>query len=216
MKYYLFFAIVFLPLLFACSKTGNTLVFEGNVVLKNTNRSATGITLLLKGKVVDNNSYGRIMTLAEQAAEDDGKYRIEIDNVRASEFTLTVSKAHFFSVTQKISGTAVEPGKPYYQNFNLYPKAYVSVHLRNYYEPRKPEDVITITVQHNSPECDACCQEAQTQLKGADVDTVLLCPVYGNQTVQLRWEVNKNGEITNHSHDLNCGENDTTSYSIDY
>jgi len=200
----------------SCRKDGNVLVFEGKVTLGNTSDAPAGIMLSLRGKIVDDNSYGREMELTTATAESDGTYHIEIDNVRASEFTLTIKKTEFFTVSKKIKGDEIAPGKPYQYNPVLYPKSYLKLHIENVYAPKKEEDVVTVTVEHSSPSCTSCCAMENKMFKGAGVDTVAVCNVYGNRTVHVKWIVNKGGEINNYAKDLECKASDTTVYTIDY
>ena len=210
--------LVFLAflLLVSCSKDRNKLLFSGQVYSPNESKNLSGITVELRAQLIESGTYNSNYQLLQKVTTDGGgKYSITNDNVRASSFKITAYSDNYIPSETTISSDLVSVGETYQKNFNIYPKAYLNIYVKNV-APANSTDEITISVIHSSPDCDICSDISNLVLKGDTINDTLICLVYGNQTITVNYTLNTNSGVSQHSHDEYCPAFETKEFSINY
>ena len=214
MRKILFFTVLIF-LLFGCNKDKNKLLFSGQVYSPNENKNLSGITVELRGQLIESGTYNSNYQLLQKTTTDgDGKYNIVNDNVRASSFKISAYSDNYIRSEAEINSDLVSVGETYQKNFNIYPKAYLIIYVRNVV-PADSTDEITINVIHSSPDCDVCSNISNLVLSGIVNDT-LICLVYGNQPVTVDYTTNTASGLNQYSYDVYCSAFETQDFTINY
>ena len=215
MKKILFFSFIVVSLL-GCNKTKNKLLFSGQIYSPNENKNLAGITVELQAQLIESGTFNsNFQTLQKVTTDGTGGFNITNDNVRASTFKLLAYSDNYIRSEKEINSEMVSIGETYQTNFNLYPKAYLKIYVRNV-APADSTDEITINIIHNSPDCDVCSNITNLIFAGSNINDTLICLVYGNQTVTVKYTTNTASGLNQYTHDEYCPAFETQEFSINY
>ncbi len=215
MKKILFLLFVTLSLL-SCNKTKNKLLFSGKVYSPNESKNLAGVTVELQAQLIESSMYNsNFQSLQKVTTDANGNYNIENDNVRASTFKLLVYDNNYIRSETEINSELVNLGKSYKKDFDIYPKAYLKIYVRNV-TPADATDEISISVQHTSPGCDICSTIQNLILTGDNINDTLICLIYGNQTVTVDYTTNTASGLNHYIHDEYCTAFETKEFAINY
>lgn len=212
---FLFFLLT-IALITGCNKDKNNYLFAGSVFSPNENKNVYNATVELQAQLIENGTYNSNYQKIQSVETDEGgNYTIVNENVRASSFKLVSYADNYIKSEKIIAVDDVILGEEYHANFSIFPKAYLNIYVKNVV-PVSANDEITITIEHNSPNCTICSNITNLVLSGDAINDTLIYLVYGNQTVTVNYITNTSQGLNSYNHQEYCTAFETTEYTIYY
>jgi hypothetical protein len=205
-------------LLFLISFSGcnenEEIIIGGTITSYPDQEPINGAEVKLSAQLIDQGSFNSTFrTLETEYTAEDGSFEIKIDPVRANEFKLDISCETYRS--KSIEFYLDESKSEKYINENLVLYASLSVHIKNTYTPVSASDLLKIRIQGIPDACDNCSGSDFTYLEGANIDTVLIYQVTGNDEVLVEYSVDKE-EDSYHTMRKYCQPGDSNMIQITY
>lgn len=124
-----------------------------------------------------------------------------------------ISVADHFTESFSINRDDVPFSRAYEQTFVVEPKAWVATHLIN----QNASQTATFAVVADNGNCLECCSGGNTIIQGLAVDSVFICPVYGEQQVNIAGNyVDENGGVHQIAETAYVTAFDTTTVTVIY
>lgn len=210
------FSLLIIFSFYGCNKTKNKLLFSGYVYSPNEQKKLQDITVELQGQLIESGTFNsNFQTLQKVITQEDGFYYIENENVRAGEFRILAYSDNYITAKTEIKSDEVIVGEEFQYSFNLYPKAYLKIYVKNVI-PADSTDEISINIDHNSQGCNICYNIQNRIFSGDNVNDTLLCLIYGNQMVKITYTTNTASGISQYSYNKYCPAFATTEFWISY
>ena len=149
---------------FRCKKNKDTIHIRGSVYDPNLKVNVSGARVILQSSAVQagiyNSSYQDIGTANSDAS---GRFSFDIAVVRVLGYKIIINKNNYFYSETDINATAWSGGNTYYPVYDIYPQAYVKMHIQNV-KPYDTQDIIYYSVtsinnQQVSNNCSGCCSD---------------------------------------------------------
>lgn len=217
MKYISFlFLILLITISFSCKKKTDKLLVSGNLCDPNKSAAISDVKVNLSGKIIDggtwNSSY---TTLAEANTSQSGDFNIETDNVRVSDFKLSLTKPDYIASEIIIGSEEILPNEDYHNNYILYSESFLQVFVKNQ-NPVNSYDQMKYRILNGLAVCNNCCTSDYLTFSGDNVNDTILCIVPGNQNITIEWQVIKNSTPNTYSQTVFIEEFSTVDFSISY
>lgn len=200
----------------SCKKDKNIISISGTVYDPNTKTKIEGALVTLSAiKVTSgfyNPNYSIINTTSSNA---DGSFSFEFKKEITAGYRFIISKENYFETISDVKDDDIKSGVPYYPEFNLYPVAFIKLHVVNS-SPYDENDYIAYSYSSGTVQCPGCCDKTTYKGYGMGYDTLLKCMTYGNQKVKIVWNYKKGGNVYKESKEIFATAFDTTSYNIYY
>lgn len=143
----------------------------------------------------------------------NGRFYIEVDKEVFYAYRLDVSHPTHFTESFAIDPDDVPFSRAYEETFVVEPKAWVATHLIN----QNQSQTATFAVVADNGNCSECCSGANTIVQGAAVDSVFICPVYGEQQITISGNyVDQEGGIFQIAETAYAQAFDTTTVTVIY
>jgi hypothetical protein len=159
-----------------------------------------------------NSNYQDIETVV---TDYNGKFAFDIKKELASSYRIYIRKDNYFSYTVDISPDVLESGIVYSPTYNLFPEAYIKLHVKNTM-PYDSTDFIAYSFTNSNLNCYECCTNNVFKGYGEDYDYTLKCKTNGSQYIKMNWHVTKNGTDISYKDSVFCIAFDTIFYQIYY
>ncbi|HRZ41385.1 MAG TPA: carboxypeptidase-like regulatory domain-containing protein [Bacteroidales bacterium] len=219
MKNYTPLLLLFIPgfLFFAgCNKNSDRILIEGTVTDVMVAAPVEGVTVNLVGKMFEGGVFNPNPSLIATVQTDaSGKFRIDIAQVKASDFELQTVKDRYFDYSKPLTINEISSGKAYNPQISLNPIGALRLQVQNT-NPVNASDLITFRIVSDNPSCSGCCNSNWQQGTGMGYDTLAECRTKAGKTAVISWNIHKG---TNHKTDsalVNIPRFDTAFYHLVY
>lgn len=208
------FGLLFLFTL-SCKKKNDKLTISGFVSESNTTTPAKDVSVELQAQKVMGGTYSSVYeTISTGKTGSDGKFSFAFDNIRVSNYKLIFDKTNYFGFTKEFSGSLVIKGEEYNRTYQIYPAAWLRLHIKNVY-PVNGQDYFSYYLTGGTSTGYNCCSDTTSKFWG-NVDVIRKCKTYSNQNITINWIYTKNNTPHINTTNVSCAPFDTTSVDLFY
>lgn len=152
-------------------------------------------------------------SIGTATTDASGRFYIEVDKEVFYAYRIDVSHPDHFDESFSINPDDVPFSTAYEETFVIDPKAWVATHLIN----QNASQTATFAVVADNGNCGQCCSGGNTIVQGSNVDSVFVCPVYGEQQVNIAGNyVDENGGVFQIAETAYATAFDTTTVTVVY
>lgn len=152
-------------------------------------------------------------SIGTATTDASGRFYIEVDKEVFYAYRLEVSHPDHFDESFSINPDDVPFSTAYEETFVIDPKAWVATHLIN----QNASQTATFAVVADNGNCSQCCSGGNTIVQGSNVDSVFICPVYGEQQINIAGNyVDENGSVFQIAETAYVTAFDTTTVTVTY
>lgn len=214
------FVLILIFLLFmaamACNKDSDRIIIEGSVTDPVQSVKVEGATVYLYGKLLQGGVFHPDPSVIAMATTDaSGNFKIDIGQVKASDFEMHVLKENYFGFTEPLTTSEISAGKTYNPAYQIYPQAWIHLKVRNTF-PYDSSDLISYRILSQNPSCADCCSDAYVQGSGMNYNNESLCRSRALSAARIIWNVHKGGNSITDSAVLTLPLFDTAYYELKY
>jgi len=206
-------AFLMIVLATSCEKNPSDFVFDCTVFNNRNNTPVENATVKMFVQRVDggfNTSYEQVGSTTTDAS---GKFVIEIEKDVFYSYRVDIWHPDHFGRSIEINPDDVPFSTAYSETFDVYPKAWIATHLIN----QNFSSTATFAVQSDNEDCSECCSGSNTIVQGFSVDSVFVCPVYGEQQITVSGNyVDMNGSVNQILETAYVQAFDTTTVTVVY
>jgi hypothetical protein len=200
----------------SCKKEKEKININGTVYDPNLKTFLANAHITISASMISSGFYNSNYTdIASTTTDANGAFNFEFDKQKSAGYRVFISKDNYFDNTIDINDADVVPGTPYTAAYNLYPVAYIKLHVKNS-TPYDTSDAIRYSYTSGYLTCYECCSNILTKGYGKNYDVTTKCKTYGSQNVMINWSVYKAGYDVAYSDTIFCIPFDTTTYQILY
>lgn len=182
--------------------------YERNVPLQN-------VQVVLSGKKIESGSWSsNFSKLGSDITDAQGNYSIEIENTKASDFKIELTKDNYYFLSTEYKTDDISKGKNVF-NYRLHSIAYVKLFIKNSI-PFSAQDFFTYNISNFNNNCIECCTDSNYTFVGQNVDEIKKCKTYGAYNLIIKYTVRKNNEINEYTDSLLTIPFDTVKHFINY
>ena len=168
------------------------------------------------------NGEGCIETIASQLTDENGQFSFEVDanpETPADMYWLatcggTQGVNYYYSSERAIGGSELEGGQIYTIDFSALSHGRVDVQIVNSSPYDNTDHICAYTFNAMWP--DDNCIPNLFGLTGSTIDETYPRDAIGNDWLQIRWQVEKNGQVTNGEDSIFVSPQDVLNYTIAY
>lgn len=212
MKYLTVFLVLGLAVA-GCDKKTDVFMFDCTVYDERTDAPVVGANIIMSAQRTDGGFNPNFETVGTATTDASGHFYIEVDKEVFYAYRVDVSSADHFTETFGINPDDVPFSKAYEQTFVVEPKAWVATHLVN----QNASQTATFAVVADNGNCMECCSSGNTIVQGSNMDSVFVCPVYGEQQVNIAGNyVDENGGVHQIAETAYVTAFDTTTVTVVY
>lgn len=212
----LLFLSAIAAVLFACSKDKDRIMIEGTLTDAVQLIPIGGSDVFLYGKKFQGGNYNPNPTvIASVSTDSEGKFSINIEQLKASDFEIRVNKEQYFSFSEALTISEISAGKTYKPSYTLHPEGWLRLHVQNTF-PFNNSDLISYRIISDNPVCSDCCKSDYIQGSGNTYNVVSSCRTKANTAALIIWNVHKGGGSTLDSAIVNIPLFDTAFYHLKY
>jgi hypothetical protein len=213
---FLFCVVLSALFMTSCNKDKNQISIEGTVTDPNSGVKVEGVTVVFSSSKITNGVFNSGYTeIGRTTTDASGKFYFEQEEERTSGYRISMSKPGYFTVSKDISGTDIIAGTLFAPTYEIFPVAYIKLHVRNY-TPIDENDIISYTFTSGYLGCYECCDNSLRFGYGTNIDEWLKCKTYGNQNVTIGWTVTKIASSMFYNATVYAIAHDTITYEINY
>jgi hypothetical protein len=215
---YFIIAVVFLitGIMISCKKDKQKITINGSVYSPNQQSYVSNAHVTISASMVTSGFYNsNYTTIASTTTDGSGAFTFEFDKLKSAGYRIFIWKDNYFDNTIDIPDADVIAGTPYVPAYNIYPVAYLKLHVRNY-PAYDSLDYIAYYYSEGALSCYQCCSNSVLKGYGETYDTIAKCKTYGGQNVTINWHVKKGPWDGTLSDTIYCTPFDTTTYEIIY
>lgn len=200
----------------SCKKDKNVIKISGTVYDPNTKAYVSGAHINISASKVTSGFYNPNYTdIASTISDANGAFSFEFDKEKTAGYRFYIFKENYFDITTDVPDDDIVAGETYSPTFNLYPEAYIKIHVKNS-SPYNSTDFIAYSYESGLVQCAECCTNTTFKGYGTDYDTLFTCKTYGNKDIKLFWHVTKVGTDMAYSDTIFAPAFDTTQYQLFY
>ncbi len=215
---YTFFSIILISLVFTlsgCKKDADRIIIEGVVTDPVQMIAVDNADVYLYGKVFEGGMFNPDPVVIASASTDNlGKFSINTEKIKASDFELHVVKKNYFTIEESLTLNEIASGKAYRPAFDLFPMGWLKLRIQNY-KPFNSSDMITYRIISDNPVCYDCCSNKYVKGIGTEYDSVTVCRSKGGKEITISYLVFR-GDTTIDSVSLVLPVFDTLFYHLKY
>lgn len=189
----IFFALtLMMAFLFSgCKKDQDRIMIEGSIMDAVQSAPVADATISLYGKVLEGGIYNPSSTVIASAVSDaQGKFAINIQQVKASDFELVVTRTSYFEYREALTVDDISSGNTYEPVIQFSPEGWLRLKVQNS-NPINASDLISYRIISDNPECSDCCNSAWKQGQGMVVNTESLCRSKAGSQALIVWNIHK-------------------------
>lgn len=178
-------SIVFVGLLLAlagCNKKSDVYMFDCVVFDDKINQAVEGASVVMKVQNAAGGFNPSYVTVGSAVTDANGRFYIEVEKEVYYSFRVEVTHPVHFDGTFDVNPDDVPFSTAYSSTFSLEPRAWVSTHLIN----QNGSQTASFKVDAETDECTQCCPSSLNYIQGTDVDSTLICMIYGNQEFEVK------------------------------
>lgn len=199
-----------------CNKNSDRILIEGTITDAMVATPVTGVTVNLMGKLFEGGVFNPNPSLIATAQTDAaGKFRIDIGQVKASDFELHTTKDQYFDFARPLTINEISSGKAYNPQISLDPVGVLRLKVQNT-NPVNASDLITYRIDSDNPSCNGCCNSTWQQGPGMGYNTQTECRTKAGKTAIISWNIHKGTTHKSDSALVNIPRFDTAFYHLAY
>ncbi|GAB4298867.1 MAG: hypothetical protein Kow0068_22610 [Marinilabiliales bacterium] len=200
----------------ACKKKEDNYIITGIVYNAMNSETVPGVNIEVSAQMIENGTWNSQYTnLTSVVSQNDGSYRIELDNVKIASLRFNLTKNNYFNELIDINPENLSNSEENNQDLAVYPMAWIKYHIENQ-NPYDEQDILKIRVNGITKDDLNCCNEEYEQYTGMSVNVDEICKIPGNQNVTIEYLVTKHSNVTSHSMAVNLVSGDTSEVNILY
>jgi hypothetical protein len=199
-----------------CNKDDDRIRIEGTVTDAVQGIPVSGAEVILSGKLIQGGTFNPDPSVIVTAVTDAaGAFQIDILQVKASDFVLSVNKKQYFIQTEELTIQEISSGKKYTNQWALHPEGWIRLRVQNT-QPGDASDLITWRILSDNPDCSDCCNSTYIQGHGIQYNELTLCRTKAATVATVTWNVHKWGFSKADTAQLQVPLFDTVSYHLTY
>lgn len=211
-----FFVIAIAGFFYSCKKDKNKITINGAVYDPDIKTYVSNAHVTISSIRISSGVYNSNYTdIATTITDGSGNFSFEFDKEKSAAYRFYIFKDNYFDNTIDIPDADIVPGTPYAPVFNIHPKAYLKLHVKNS-APWDSDDFIAYFYTSGYLSCYECCSNIMHKGYGQFYDTTSKCKTYGSQNVTINWHVTKMGIDIVYADTVFCTPFDTTFHEILY
>lgn len=181
-----FFA--FALILITCKKEEINYALEGRATAGNTNAALADASIEVQKQVVTSGVFGgSYSTAATTTSDANGAFSLTWPRENFAGLKLKASKSQYITREINLSVNDFSGSSAVTQNVELYPEAYINVHIQNTGTTNE-SDQLNFTYTNAQFDC-LCCANGWKTFEGISVDTNLTCKLYGDTWLKYQKQV---------------------------
>ncbi len=214
--FFIISGIIISAIIYSCKKDKEKITINGVVTDPNMNVKVSNAHVTISASMVTSGFYNSNYTdIASTTTDGNGAFTFEFEKQKSAGYRIYISKDNYFDNTIDIPDGKIVSGTPYTPTYNIYPVAYVKLHVKNS-TPFDTNDKIRYSYTSGYTSCFECCSNVIIKGYGQHYDTISKCKTYGSQNVIINWSVYKAGYDIAYGDTFFCTPFDTTFYEILY
>ncbi len=171
--------ILMLVALAGCDKKTDVFMFDCVVFDDRVNAAVADAAVVMKVQRADGGFNPNFETVGSATTDANGRFYIEVDKEVFYSFRVDVTHSNHFAESFSINPDDVPFSTAYSTTFSVDPKAWIAIHLIN----QNMSQSAMFSIDSDNDNCSECCTNSNTIVQGSMVDSVFVCPVYGEQQV---------------------------------
>jgi hypothetical protein len=200
----------------ACKKHKNVITINGQVYDPYISTYLSGANVTISSSKLSSGFFNSNYTdIATTTTDANGSFSFEFDQEKSAGYRFYIAKENYFDLTVDVPDADIQPENIYTTTFNLYPAAYLKLHVKNT-NPHDSTDLIAYSYNIDNISCAECCSNTITKGYGKTYDVTSKCKTYGSRDVQINWHVDKWNLDVAYSDTVFCAPFDTTFFEILY
>jgi hypothetical protein len=200
----------------ACNKDSDRIIIDGSVTDPVQLMKVQGANVSLYGKLFQGGVFHPDPSVIAMATTDaSGNFKIDVGQVKASDFEIHVQKDDYFGFTEPLTTNEIAAGKTYTPAYQIYPQAWIHLKVRNTF-PYNASDLISYRILSQNPSCADCCSDAYVQGAGTNYNKEVFCRSRALSSAKILWNVHKGGNSFTDSAILILPLFDTAYYELNY
>jgi hypothetical protein len=210
-------ALCFFSILHACKKNkAQEILINGRIFDPNSNKAVSNATVRLQVTSFSGSIYtSGYSDLIVVTTDESGNFVMDFLSQQTDNYKISITAPNYFMETYIEDAEKINNTSTHSLQYNLYPEAYIKLFVRNT-NPFDSLDMISYSYNSAMPACNDCCNNTVFKGYGEQYTDTILCRLYGNQDVELQWNVTKDNQTTIQTQQIFCPASDTTEYTILY
>ncbi len=207
--------IAFALLLITCKKEETSYILEGRAFMGSTNSPLADASVEVQKQVVTSGVFGGSFSTAATGTTDaNGAFSMTWPRENFAGLKLKASKSQYITREILLSVNDFSGNNAVTQNVELYPEAYIHVHIQNN-GTANDTDQLHFTYTNAQFDC-LCCANGWKTFDGAGIDTNLTCKLYGDTWLKYQKQVITMEGDTTINDSIFCPAFNTTNLEISY
>ncbi|MCB0756381.1 MAG: hypothetical protein H6601_08520 [Flavobacteriales bacterium] len=196
-----------------CKKKSDVFMFDCTVYDERVDAAVSGASVTMLVQRADGGFNPNFEIVGSATTDASGRFYIEVEKGVFYAYRVDVSHPTHFNESFSINPDDVPFSTAYSETFVIDPKAWIATHLIN----QNMSQTATFAVVANNGNCTECCSGGNTIVQGANVDSVFICPVYGEQQISVAGNyVDENGGVHQIAETAYVQAFDTTTVTVIY
>ena len=208
------FTVFFLLLIISgCDKKTDFFMFDCIVYDEKVDAPVVGANVSISVQRIEGGFNTNYEQVGQATTDAEGRFYIEIEKDVFFSYRIDISDDNHFSVSYEVSPDDVPFSHAYTDTYLVEPKAWVATRLLN----QNFSTTATFAVISDNTNCSECCTGNNTIVQGFPIDSVFVCPVYGEQQVAVSGNyVDMNGGVNQILETAFVQAFDTTTVTVVY
>ena len=186
MKLLILYALIFITI-FSCKRKEEHIFVIGQTYDNEQNVPIQNVKVVLYGRKIESGSWSSTYTkLGSDVSDAQGSYSIDIENIKASDFKIELTKDNYYSHAVEYKTDDISKGNNVF-NFGLHSIAFVKLYIKN-----------------------------SNPATNQDLFTYKKCKTYGAFNLIIKYTVRKNNEIKEYVDSVLTTPFDTITHNINY
>lgn len=208
--------LIITTLIAGCKKKNKNIGFTGNVFEPNIQSNISYADVILSAQLIESGTWNTNYTKLQTTTTDsEGKFELEVESQRVSNYRIAVSKDGFFENYYNISPDLVGEGEVYNDTYNIYSAATLVLNIKNIY-PVDSLDKIIYSIEGQTSSCSDCCSTSEKTFIGEDVNEFVTCKLPGHQTIKIEYYIIRQGNTQVKQKSIYLSEFETKNVDLFY
>ena len=208
--------LIFVCFSITCKKDNGKITINGRLYDPYIKKYLSDARVTISSSKITSGFYNsNYIDIATAITDGNGNFSFEFEREKSAGYRFYITKDKYFDNTIDVADADVVPGTPYAPQFNLFPEAFLKLHVKNN-EPWNSSDFIVYSYATKMPACMGCCTNTSYKGHGTIYDSLIECKTYGSNDVIINWHVTKMGTAVVYGDTVFCTPFDTTFYEILY